>query len=238
MAAPSSSPTLLWVQGLFLGDADPSSSGWVWGLLATLLAGAALVFAWIIARRLTGLREEVTAARTRAIPLLQQAVTLNQTLIAEIRSLRMEIQQDWVQSLPEDSASVRLPIGEPFKEKKILVLDDDPSTCSMLSTMLQRLGHRAVITRRGNDAVTAWRRAVETGDPFDIAIFDLVIPGSIGGRDVWQQLRIAGERHLKVVACSGYIDDTIHAELIAEGFAHILSKPFQLQSLGEMIRQL
>ena len=130
------------------------------------------------------------------------------------------------------------PAGEAFREKKILVLDDDPSTCSMLSTMLQRLGHRAVITRRGNDAVTAWRRAVETGDPFDIAILDLVIPGSTGGRDVWQQLRIAGERHMKVVACSGFIDDTIHSELLAEGFSHILSKPFQLQSLGEMIRTL
>ncbi|SDU04782.1 CheY chemotaxis protein or a CheY-like REC (receiver) domain [Verrucomicrobium sp. GAS474] len=206
-------------------------------ILGALLGAGAVVLVGLVLRKLEKIREEVTSARTRSIPLLQQTVTLNQTLIAEIRSLRMEMQQDWAQSLPDDSVSTRTSVGE-FKERKILILDDDPSTCSMLSTMLQRLGHRAVVTRRGNDAVTAWRRAVETGDPFDIAIFDLIIPGSIGGRDVWQQLRIAGERHLKVVACSGYIDDTIHAELIAEGFSHILSKPFQLQSLGEMIRQL
>ncbi|HEY8965873.1 MAG TPA: response regulator [Candidatus Methylacidiphilales bacterium] len=208
--------------------------------LALLLGAALLAAVVVLVRKAERLLGEVTAARTRSATLLQQAVSLNQTLIAEIRSLRMEIQQDWMQSLPEDGAAAR-PVGsgnEGFRERKILILDDDPSTCSMLSTMIQRLGHRAVVTRRGNDAVTAWRRAVETGDPFDIAILDLIIPGSIGGRDVWQQLRIAGEKNLKVVACSGYIDDTLHAELLAEGFSHILSKPFQLQSLGEMIRLL
>jgi len=212
-----------------------------WGLaLAALFLGTLIVLAGVALGKLEKIREETTAARTRTTALLQQAVMLNQTLIAEVRSLRMEWQQEHLQFLSEPTAT---PDGAPLrdeeeKERKILVLEDDPSTCVMLTEMLQRLGHRAVITRRGNDAVTAWRRALEAREPFDIAILDLIIPGSIGGRDVWQQLRSAGEKNLKVVACSGYIDDTIHAELLSEGFSHILSKPFQIQGLREMIRLL
>lgn len=67
---------------------------------------------------------------------------------------------------------------------KILIAEDDPISCRILTANLTKWGHEVVVTRNGRDA---WQ-ALHTHNAPPLAILDRVMP-DVDGIEICRQLR-------------------------------------------------
>jgi DNA-binding NtrC family response regulator len=79
---------------------------------------------------------------------------------------------------------------------RILIVDDDPDICFVLTRLLERHGHEA-------SAVLNARKALDSleSSPFDIAIIDIIMP-DMDGIELIMKIRL-NYPQLKVIAISG-----------------------------------
>lgn len=120
---------------------------------------------------------------------------------------------------------------------RILVMDDDQDICILMVALLTELGHQAVTTQRGEDAVKAFLKALDEDRSFDLAIVDLTVPGGMGGQETLQALRDR-EPDFPVIVTSGYSEDPVMARHEEFGFSGILAKPFSLEKLNDALARL
>jgi len=127
-------------------------------------------------------------------------------------------------------------VPAPGKEK-ILVMDDEDMIRSIMSEMLDSLGYRAEFAKNGNEAIDLYRKAKESGKPFDAVILDLTIPGGMGGKETIKSL-LGLDPGVKAIVSSGYSNDPIMAEFREYGFEGVITKPYKLTELGEILQSV
>jgi PAS domain S-box-containing protein len=120
---------------------------------------------------------------------------------------------------------------------KVLVMDDEQSIVNILSAALKRLGFEPVATADGKAALEARAQAAAAGQPFDLAILDLTIPGGMGGVETAAALR-KEQPNLLLVASSGYAQNPIFLNFRDHGFDQILVKPYRIQELAQLMSAL
>ncbi len=118
--------------------------------------------------------------------------------------------------------------------ERILWLEDDPAIASVVERMLARYGYAVEVYDDGTAICARYAEAQETGEPFDLVVLDLTIPGGMGGAEAAQRLRALDPR-VRAVACSGYQDDEIFGDLAGNGFCAALRKPFTRESLAAVL---
>ena len=118
---------------------------------------------------------------------------------------------------------------------KILVMDDEPSIREVIGAMLARLGCEPSFAVDGKEAIRHYREASERGEPYDAVIFDLTIPGGVGGKEAIAEI-INIDPHVKAIVSSGYSNGTIMTDYEKYGFMAVLPKPFSLEELSRIIR--
>ena len=64
---------------------------------------------------------------------------------------------------------------------RVLVMDDDKTVRRSLNSMLNMLGYANDEVENGEEALTAYQAALQKGQPYDVVIMDLTIPGGMGG---------------------------------------------------------
>lgn len=79
---------------------------------------------------------------------------------------------------------------------RILIVDDDPDICFVLTRLLERHGHEASAVLNGQKAVE-----ILESNPFDIAIIDIIMP-DMDGIELIMKIRLNYPR-LRVIAISG-----------------------------------
>ncbi|MCL7488153.1 MAG: PAS domain S-box protein [Desulfobulbaceae bacterium] len=121
--------------------------------------------------------------------------------------------------------------------EKILIMDDDHDVLNVAVNMLNLMGYTTETATDGSAAISMYRAAMEAGRPFDGVILDLTIPGGMGGREtVLQLLQIDPE--VKAIVSSGYANDPIMAEYTKYGFRGVAAKPYDMEHLGQVLRNL
>ena len=125
----------------------------------------------------------------------------------------------------------------PIRPARILVMDDDASVCKLASKMLARCGYSVATAPDGKEAVGLYRKALETGEPFDAVIMDLTIPGGIGGKEAIKDL-LALAPGVRAIVSSGYAGDPVMANFADFGFKGIAAKPYTLQELREVVARV
>jgi CheY-like chemotaxis protein len=113
----------------------------------------------------------------------------------------------------------------------ILLVDDDDQFRDMVQAMLERLDHKVVIARNGNEAVQRYRE-----QPPDLVITDLIMPDKEGLETIRELRR--GAADVKIIAMSGggRSTPTNYLKMAATmGAAAILAKPFTSQQLRDAI---
>src|SRR5690606_27074537 len=113
---------------------------------------------------------------------------------------------------------------------RVLLMDDDAMIRLVVRRMLECLGHTTATAEDGAEAIEIFRQAHEEGNPFDVVIMDLTVPGGMGGKEAVHHLR-AIEPGLKAIVSSGYFNDPIMANHKEYGFDGVIAKPFQLEGL-------
>ncbi len=111
-------------------------------------------------------------------------------------------------------------------EGKILIMDDDELVRDSLGQMVENLGYRSEYAIDGNEAVEVYRNAMASGQPFDVVIMDLTIPGGAGGKETIEKLKKVDPR-VKAIVSSGYFHDPVLANYCDYGFKAVLHKPYK-----------
>jgi CheY-like chemotaxis protein len=78
---------------------------------------------------------------------------------------------------------------------------------------------------------------MESGQPFNVVILDLTIPGGMGGRETIKRL-LNIDPGVKAIISSGYADQSVMAEYREYGFSGMVAKPYTLEQLGNAVHDL
>jgi two-component system, cell cycle sensor histidine kinase and response regulator CckA len=103
--------------------------------------------------------------------------------------------------------------------------------------VLRFLGHQVKTVKDGSEAVSAYGRAMEEGEPFAAVIVDLTVPAGMGGKEAVKRL-LDLDPQAKVIVSSGYANDPIMSEYADYGFKGVIPKPYRLNELGRVLREV
>ncbi len=134
------------------------------------------------------------------------------------------------------SSPKSLNLGIRRGQGKILVMDDEESIRVMAREMLSHCGYEVMIAKDGEEAVALYQQAMETHRPFLLVILDLTVPGKLGGMGTLTRLQQL-DPQVKALVSSGYSNDPIMANYASHGFVGVITKPYSLIELSNMVHQ-
>ena len=120
---------------------------------------------------------------------------------------------------------------------KILVMDDNPGVRKVLGKMLNMMGFDVQFAKDGKSAVEIYKNEMKAGNPFDIVICDLTIPGGMGGGETIKRL-VDIDPKVKAIASSGYPDDPIMSDYRKFGFCNIIPKPYRMKEMSVVLKKV
>lgn len=129
------------------------------------------------------------------------------------------------------------PAAQRGKGQRVLLMDDDEAIREILTQMLLSLGYAPVACSTSDETISTFKKTIENGELFDCVILDLTMPGCMGGKEVFVELKNL-QPGVKAIVSSGYAAETSGDELTRLGFASILAKPYTLEQLAETIQQV
>jgi PAS domain S-box-containing protein len=123
------------------------------------------------------------------------------------------------------------------EEGKMLIMDDEKIVRKAVGGMLQKLGYTVEFAEKGEEAISKYKKAMNSGKPFDAVILDLTVPGGMGGKNTMEEL-LRIDPDVKAIVSSGYSTDPVMANHKKYGFKAVVAKPFDLKDLNETIKKV
>ncbi|HSB73571.1 MAG TPA: response regulator [Candidatus Methylomirabilis sp.] len=115
---------------------------------------------------------------------------------------------------------------------RILIVEDDPATREGLALHLGSLGYQVAATGDGATALAAIQ-----GEPPDVLLVDLVLPGGVDGIQVLQSAK-AISPGVGAIIMTGHASTETTAQALRLGAYDYLTKPFDLRHLNRILTQL
>lgn len=120
---------------------------------------------------------------------------------------------------------------------RILLMDDQKFVRKALRRMLERIGYQTELAKDGKEALEKYKKTLKIKEPFDAVILDLTIPGGMGGKETIKEM-LELDPNVKAIVASGYSNDSVMANYKDYGFKGIITKPFDIKKLSEVISQI
>ncbi len=124
----------------------------------------------------------------------------------------------------------------PAGAARILVMDDDRKIRNVVERFLQSIGFETVTACNGSEAIERYQAELEAGTPFVAVIMDLTVPGGMGGKEAMERL-LEIDPAVRAIVSSGYSNDPVMANFREYGFRSVLTKPYQLHDLEQVVRR-
>jgi len=146
----------------------------------------------------------------------------------------------WLPAAPAVRVAERKESAPPFPAQpesagRLLFMDDEEPIRMMALALLARLGFKVVVAPDGAEAVRLYTEARARGEPFDLVIMDLTVPGGMGGGEAMQELRTL-DPAVRAIVSSGYSSDPVMADHRAHGFRGVVPKPYKFSDLAKTVR--
>jgi CheY-like chemotaxis protein len=114
----------------------------------------------------------------------------------------------------------------------ILCVEDDRKIRDYVTMQLETLGYTVIAAANADEALAIVRQ----GAPFDLLFTDIVMPGTMNGRQLAETL-MAGRPSLRVLFTSGYSDGALPLQGRAGQGIPLLTKPYRRAELARMMRR-
>lgn len=117
-----------------------------------------------------------------------------------------------------------------------LVMDDQMEIRETFRLMLEGMGYSVAGASNGKDAFNFFLKETGCGRTVSGMIFDLTIPGGMGGKEIIAGIRKVN-KEIPVFAASGYSDNPVMQHPSAYGFTSSICKPFSINELSEILEK-
>jgi len=120
---------------------------------------------------------------------------------------------------------------------RILVMDDMEAMMVVAGEILTVLGYDVEYSTNGNEAIKAYKAAKDAGNPFDACVFDLTVPGGMGGEEA-ANILIDYDPNLVAIASSGYTSSDVMSDYKNSAFKAVLPKPYRIKEMSDILHEL
>lgn len=117
--------------------------------------------------------------------------------------------------------------------KQVLIVDDELLIRTLFSRLIDKLGYTTMTASNGAEAIEVFSKYK---DEIDAVILDMVMP-DINGDKVFKHLREI-QSDIKILLSTGYSEDESIEELLAQGNANFIQKPFTIDSITPVLKEL
>ena len=137
-----------------------------------------------------------------------------------------------------DRRRAPVPDSVPLEGKKVLAVDDNPTNLDILRYLLGKRGMRFTSSMGGKDALRELESARQAGDPFEICVIDIRMPG-MDGHELSRQIRNDASRFGNIPLLA-FSSSAIFGAARSQqaGFDGFLPKPIRRERLLQVIQQL
>lgn len=115
-------------------------------------------------------------------------------------------------------------------KKRILLVEDNPTTQKLLAIILEKMGLETKIVDNGSDAIEFTRRHAVS-----MVLMDCQLP-EMDGFSTTKRLRKVGVE-VPIIALTAYFQDDIREQCLLSGMNDVLNKPFRQSEIAAMIRK-
>ncbi|MFO7601426.1 MAG: response regulator [Candidatus Desulfacyla sp.] len=125
-----------------------------------------------------------------------------------------------------------------LRDRKVLVVDDNPRNLEILTHVLSSAGMRVFALNNGQGVASALQEALEADDSFNLAVIDIQMPG-MSGYEVAKAIRDSKSliRTLPLIALS-FLMERDAKRCRQAGFDGFVSKPVRRDRLLQMVERL
>jgi PAS domain S-box-containing protein len=133
------------------------------------------------------------------------------------------------------------PAKPPARGLSILVAEDNEINALLMRSLLTRLGHHAVITTNGEEALESWLSAKSAGAPYDLVLMDIQMP-QLDGIETTRRIRAreasrpAGRTPILALTANTLVEDRYAC--FDAGMDGFLIKPLDREKLAEALAGL
>ncbi|HZR74948.1 response regulator [Bradyrhizobium sp.] len=123
----------------------------------------------------------------------------------------------------------------------VLVAEDNEINALLMRSLLTRLGHQAVITTNGEEALESWLAAKSAGTPYDLVLMDIQMPG-LDGIETTKRIRsheaAQGHKRTPILALTANTLVEDRYACFEAGMDGFLVKPLDRDKLAEALAGL
>ena len=120
-----------------------------------------------------------------------------------------------------------------IKNKKILVVEDEPEILNMNRKILTQFGYTVHCAPNGNEALFLLKEIKK----IDLLLTDVVMPGNIDGPFLAEKIQEAFP-NVKILFISGYAPKQAASKNIVFTDANLLPKPYTSMQLVQRVRMI
>ncbi len=131
------------------------------------------------------------------------------------------------------TAAKPLLAAPPGQGETILLVEDNDKLRAAGESLLETLGYHVITAKHGREALGLY--AAE-GSQIDLVITDIVMP-EMGGKELLTELRRLAPQ-VKALGVTGYAMQENLETLQQAGFLDVLNKPFDIETLAQVIRRV
>lgn len=120
---------------------------------------------------------------------------------------------------------------------RILLMDDMEAMLMVAGEILTMLGYEVECAADGEEAIVMYKKAKESGNAFDAVVFDLTVPGGMGGEEAANLLK-AYDPDLVAIASSGYSNSNVMSDYKNSAFKAVVPKPYRIDEMSSALHSL
>jgi len=143
--------------------------------------------------------------------------------------------------LPASSKPLeKKPVSENKEIKQnanILIMEEDELVKSILGEFFQSIDYKYQFSKNSKEAISLYEKILSSDTPFDAIFMDLTIAGSQSPVETLKELKQI-DKNVKAILSSGYTNDPVVINHKEKGFAAFLGKPFSVNELRDILKEI